>query len=163
MKYNRKAVIAAIIKIQKAKFEAEKKELEAREPSLADKVREAAANFVLSLSTKEASDSLKRPYHHLDILTEENRVLITLSINSDGKSKLFHALKDAHDKYKELNQKLHTINNYFGGYYRNGGTNLTEKVKAEVPYDYELQADELIKNPEFAADIETIRKQIFKD
>lgn len=84
-------------------------------------------------------------------------------INCDNKTKLFRDLNNACNEYHNLKRKQVTINHYLCEHYRNGGTNLSEKVRAKVPYDYELQADELIKNPEFATDIETLRKQIFKD
>lgn len=83
MKYNRKAIISTIIKIQKEKFETEKKELEEKEPYLAHKMKQAAANFILSLSAKEIFEGLKNHEHGIDVLDNDDgsrRVSLWLSI-----------------------------------------------------------------------------------
>lgn len=167
MKYNRKAVIAAIVKIQKEKFETEKKELEAKIPGLEIKAKEAAANFILNLTPEAIRDSFEAP--RFDIGVTPNRkdktslVYFKLNLEKVKKSELLDKLAKAYEDYSKLKERLRNVDYYLSGYYRNGYTNLTEKVKAEVPYDYELQADELLKNPEFVTDIEALRKQIFKD
>lgn len=167
MKYNRKAVIAAIVKIQKDKFEEERTKLEAEKPILEDKMLKLAASFVSKLTKAQIIEGLKGAVFRVSFQTSLGKTTgasFTVCVDRDESDKDLAELKAAYDNYHNALTRIREINSYLNCDYKYGDCgNLIEKVKREVPYDYELQADEILKNPELAADIEALRKAIFED
>lgn len=165
MKYDRKAIIAAIIKLQKEKFIEEEKELSSKLPSLATELKEATTEYLFQRSRPEIFDSLKNAQYFVSIdnyLGEPTGARINLNV-SDHTSEAFKNLKKAYDAYRKVSAKLRDIEYYLYSSGSKHNTNLTEKVEKEVPYGYEIKANMLVKNPDLAEEIEAIRKDIFKD
>ena len=167
MKYNRKAVVAAIVKIQKEKFEQERAKLEAEKPILEDKMLKLAASFVSKLTKAQIMDGLKGAVYRVSFQTSIGKTTgasFTVSVDRDEDDKDLVELKEAYDNYHNALIRLREINSYLEYNYKYGACkNLIDRVNRDAPYDYELQADEILKSPELAADIETLRKAIFED
>lgn len=170
MKYNRKAVIAAIVKVQAEKFKEERTKLKDEEPVLKDKLIKAAANFVGHLTKEQLIKGLGAATRTACLYVDKNHgkptdASFSFTIHSDEKTdKALSELATAYDAYHEVDNRIRKIDSYLAYDYKNGAcSNLIEKVKRDAPYDYELKADELLKSPELAADIEALRKDIFKD
>ena len=170
MKYNRKAVVAAIVKVQAEKFKEERTKLKAEEPILKNKLIKAAANFVSKLTKEQLIKGLGAATRTACLYIDKNHgkptyASFSLTIHSDEKTdKALSELAAAYDAYHGVDDRIRKINFYLDYDYKYGDcSNLIEKVKRDAPYDYELQADELLKNPELATDIEALRKDIFKD
>lgn len=167
MKYNRKAVVSAIVKVQKEKFEEERTKLEAEKPILEDKMLKLAASFVSKLTKTQIIEGLKGAVYRVSFLTSLGKTTgasFTVQVDRDESDKDLVELKEAYDNYHNALTRIREINSYLYCDYKHGDCgNLIEKVKREAPYDYELQADELLKSPKLAADIEALRKAIFED
>ena len=167
MKYNRKAVVAAIVKVQKEKFEEERSKLEAEKPILEDKMLKLAASFVSKLTKAQIMDGLKGAVYRVSFLTSAGKTTgasFTVSVDRDEDDKDLVELKEAYDNYHNALIRIREINSYLEYNYKHGACkNLIDKVNRDAPYDYELQADELLKSPKLAADIEALRKSIFED
>lgn len=167
MKYNRKAVVAAIVKIQKEKFEQERAKLEAEKPILEDKMLKLAASFVSKLTKAQIMDGLKGAVYRVSLLTSLGKTTgasFTVSVDRDEDDKDLIELKEAYDNYHNALIRIREINSYLEYNYKYGACkNLVDRVNRDAPYDYELQADELLKSPKLSADIEALRKAIFED
>lgn len=167
MKYNRKAVVAAIVKVQKEKFEEERTKLEAEKPILEDKMLKLAASFVSKLTKTQIIEGLKGAVYRVSFLTSLGKTTgasFTVSVDRDENDKDLIELKEAYDNYHNALIRIREINSYLEYNYKHGACkNLIDRVNRDAPYDYELQADEILKNPELVANIEALRKDIFKD
>ena len=168
MKYNRKAVVAAIVKIQKEKFEEERAKLEAEKPILEDKILKLATSFVSKLTKAQIMDGLKGAVYRVSFLTSPSGkttgASFTVSVDRDEDDKDLIELKEAYDNYHNALIRIREINSYLEYNYKHGACkNLIDRVNRDAPYDYELQADELLKSPKLASDIEALRKAIFED
>ena len=167
MKYNRKAVVAAIVKIQKEKFEEERTKLEAEKPILEDKMLKLAASFVSKLTKTQIMDGLKGAVYRVSFLTSSGKTTgasFTVQVDRDEDDKDLVELKEAYDNYHNALIRIREINSYLEYNYKHGACkNLVDRVNRDAPYDYELQADELLKSPKLSADIEALRKAIFED
>lgn len=167
MKYNRKAVVAAIVKIQKEKFEQERAKLEAEKPILEDKMLKLAASFVSKLTKAQIMDGLRGAVYRVSFQTSIGKTTgasFTVSVDRDEDDKDLIELKEAYDNYHNALIRIREINSYLEYNYKHGACkNLIDRVNRDAPYDYELQADELLKSPKLSADIEALRKAIFED
>lgn len=167
MKYNRKAVVAAIVKIQKEKFEQERAKLEAEKPILEDKMLKLAASFVSKLTKAQIMDGLKGAVYSVSFQTSIGKTTgasFTVQVDRDEDDKDLIELKEACDNYHNALIRIREINSYLEYNYKHGACkNLIDRVNRDAPYDYELLADELLKSPKLAADIEALRKAIFED
>lgn len=167
MKYNRKAVVAAIVKVQKEKFEEERTKLEAEKPILEDKMLKLAASYVSKLTKEQIMDGLKGAVYRVSFQTSIGKTTgasFTVSVDRGEDDKDLVELKEAYDNYHNALIRIREINSYLEYNYKYGACkNLIDRVNRDAPYDYELQADELLKSPKLAADIEALRKAIFED
>lgn len=167
MKYNRKAVVAAIVKVQKEKFEQERTKLEAEKPILEDKMLKLSASYVSKLTKEQIIEGLKGAVYRVSFQTSLDKTTgatFTVQVDRDENDKDLVELKEAYDNYHNALIRIREINSYLEYNYKYGACkNLIDRVNRDAPYDYELQADELLKSPKLAADIEEMRKAIFKD
>ena len=171
MKYNRKAVVAAIVKVQKEKFEQEREKLKAEEPIIKDKLTKATADFISKLTKKQLIKGLEATtccpsYVYLEKSKgKPNCASFSFTITRDDETdKAFSDLVSIYEAHHNVTSRIRDIDFYIDCNYKNVRYgNLLDKVNREAPYDYELQADELLKSPKLAADIEALRKSIFED